>query len=103
MMTDFSGDFLNYDCTQDGDICTILDEGKVEYNETLKKDLFNLKVGINEKVKTYSPSNTAGRALQEAFGKDSKEWIGKKFTILHVDKKMLIRPIKTEKLFIPSS
>jgi hypothetical protein len=94
MITDFSGDFINYDSTQDGDIATILDEGKIEYNETLKKDMFNLKVQLGEKVKTFSPSNTAGRALQDAFGKDSKDWKGKKFQIIHADKKMIIKPLK---------
>lgn len=94
MIPDFSGDFLNYDGTQDGDIITILDEGKVEYNESLKKELFNIGVEHNGKNKIYSPNNTAGRLLQEAFGMDTKEWIGKQFKILHVDKKMKIRPIK---------
>lgn len=94
MQADFSGDFLNYDGTQDGDIVEILDEGRVEYNEALKKDMFNIKVKLNERVKTFSPSNKAGKSLQEAFGMDTKDWIGKKFQILHVDKKMAIRPIK---------
>ena len=94
MITDFSGDFINYDSTQDGDIATILDEGEVEYNEILKKDMFNLKVKLGEKVKVFSPSNTAGRALQGAFGKDSKDWKYKKFQIIHADKKMIIKPIK---------
>lgn len=93
MIPDFSGDFLNYDGTQDGDIVVILDEGKVEYNEALKKELFNLKIEVNGKQKTYSPSNKAGRTLQEAFGKDSTDWVGKKFTVLHIDKKMVVRPI----------
>ena len=94
MITDFSGDFLNYDSTQDGDIAEILDEGKNEYNDILKKEMFNIKVKLGDKIKTYSPNNTAGRALQDAFGKDSKEWVGKKFQIFHIDKKMLIKPIK---------
>ena len=98
METDFSGDYINYDGTEDGDICEILDEGKVEYNETLKKDMYNLKVKLREKVKIYSPSNVAGRSLQEAFGRDSKNWIGKKFQIFHVDKKMIIKPIKVQKV-----
>lgn len=93
MIPDFSGDFLNYDSTNDGDIVTILDEGKVEHNEVLKKDLFNITVEVNKNRKIYSPNNKAGRALQEAFGKDTKEWVGKQFTILHIDKKMHIRPI----------
>ena len=98
MIPDFSGDFLNYDGTNDGDIVTIISKGKVEHNETLKKDLFNVEVEHNGKKKTYSPNNTAGRALQEAFGKDSDSWVGKQFSILHVDKKMLIRPIKPVKI-----
>lgn len=96
MQIDFSGDFLNYEGTQDGDIVTILDEGKVEYNETLKKELFNIGVEVNGKRKTYSPNNTAGKTLQEAFGMDSKDWVGKQFEVLHVDKKMKIRPIKAK-------
>ena len=97
MKIDFSGDFLNYEGTADGDIVTILDEGKVEYNETLKKELFNIGVEVNGKQKTYSPNNTAGKTLQQAFGMDSKDWVGKQFEILHVDKKLKIRPIKTSK------
>lgn len=98
MIPDFSGDFLNYDGTQDGDIVTILSEGKVSYNEQLKKDMFDLSVEVNGKKKTYSPSNKAGQMLQGAFGMDTKNWIGKQFQILHVDKKMAIRPIKTTKV-----
>ena len=97
MIPDFSGDFLSFDSTKDNDIVEILDEGKVEYNEALKKDMFNLKVKINDKVKTYSPSNKAGQSLQDAFGMDTSNWIGKKFQILHIDKKMAIRPIRAEK------
>jgi len=93
MIPDFSGDFLNYDATNDGDVVTILDEGKIEYNETLKKDMFNIGVEVNKKKKTYSPNNKHGRALQDAFGKDTKDWIGKQFTIFHIDKKMQIKPI----------
>lgn len=98
--TDFSGDFLNYDSTQDGDIVTILGEGKVEFNDNPKimRDMFNMPVEKNGKKMTYSPNNSAGKLLQEAFGKDSKNWIGKQFSVLHADKKMLIRPIKTDKI-----
>ena len=94
MIPDFSGDFLNFESTQDGDIAEIINEGAVEYNETLKKDMFNIKVKMNEKVKTYSPNNKAGSELQRVFGMDTKEWIGKKFQILHVQGKMVIRPLK---------
>ena len=94
MIPDFSGDFVNFESTEDGDIVTILDEGKIEYNDILKKDMFNLSVEVGGKRKTYSPNNKAGKSLQDAFGKDSKGWVGKQFTVLHIDKKMHIKPIK---------
>jgi hypothetical protein len=98
MIPDFSGDYVNFESTQDGDICEILDEGKVEFNETLKKDMFNIKVKLNEKVKTYSPNNTIGREFQKAWGMDTKDWKGNKFEILHVQGKMQVRPIKVKKV-----
>jgi len=94
MIPDFSGDFLNFEGTQDMDIVEIMDEGKIEFNEVLKKDMFNLKVIHNNKVKTYSPTNKAGQVLQQAFGMDTKDWKNKKFQIIHIDKKMAIKPIK---------
>lgn len=97
MIPDFSGDFLNYESTNDGDIVEFIEEGKVEFNQALKKDMFNIKVKKGEKVMTYSPNNKTGKALQDAFGMDTKEWIGKKFQILHVEKKMLVKPLIAEK------
>ena len=93
MIPDFSGDYLNFDSTKDGDIVEIIAEGANVYSEALKKEIYNLKVRRNGKEMTYSPNNTAGKALQEAFGMDDKDWTGKKFTVIHADKKMLIRPI----------
>jgi hypothetical protein len=94
VQVDFSGDFLNYDSSQDGDICTILNECKLVYNETLKKDMWDMEVEHNKKTKTFSPNNKSGNALVDAFGKDSKDWIGQQFEVVHIDKKMSIRPIK---------
>ena len=36
---DFSGTFLNYDSSKDGQIYTILDEAKLEYNDKLQKNM----------------------------------------------------------------
>lgn len=94
MIPDFSGDYLNFESTEDGDIIEIVDEGKTEYNQVLKKQMFNIHVKKGDKVLTYSPNNNAGRLLQDTFGEDSKSWVSKKFQIVHVDKKMMIRPIK---------
>lgn len=93
MINDFSGDYLNFDSSKDGEIVQIIDEGKREYNEILKKEIYNIRVKKGDKEMTYSPNNSAGKVLQSAFGEDDMNWIGKKFTILHVDKRMLIHPI----------
>lgn len=94
MIPNFSGDYLNFESTEDGDVCEILDEGVEEFNDILKKKMFNVKIRKGDKIMTYSPNNTSGRLLQQVFGKDTKDWIGKKFQVIHADKKMMIRPIK---------
>ncbi len=93
MIPDFSGDFINFASTSNSDIIEIIGEGKVEYNEALKKDIYNIQVRKGNKTMTYSPSNIAGKELQAAFGMDDKAWIGQKFTVLHAQGKMLISPI----------
>jgi len=98
MIPDFSGDFLNFKSTTDGDIIEIVGEGKEEFNQILNKTIFNMQVRKGDKILTYSPSNKAGQALQKAFGKDSDDWVGKKFEVLHIDDKMAIRPLISEKV-----
>ena len=93
MIPDFSGDFISAKSVKDGDIIEILDEGKIEYNDALKKDMFNIKVKLNEKVKTWSPNNKHGKILQGAFGEDSVNWKGKRVQLLLVEDNMLIKPI----------
>lgn len=96
MIPDFSGSYLKLESTQDGDIIEIVDEGKYEFSENLKKDMFNLKVKRGDKVMTWSPNNKQGQALQDAFGLDSVNWKGKKCQILHIEGKMNVRPIKAQ-------
>jgi len=95
---DFSGDYVKVESTKDGDIAVIVSECKEEYNESLKKNIKNMQVEIDGKEKTYSPNNVAGQALQNAFGLDTKDWIGQKFEIMHIQGKLAIRPLKAEKV-----
>ena len=44
MIADFGGDFISAKNVADGDILEIMDEGKMEYSDALKKDCFNIKV-----------------------------------------------------------
>ncbi len=93
MKFDFSGDYLNFGSTKDGDQFVILDEGSLVYSDKLQKDMVNITVEHNGSKKIWSPNNTAGGQLQEAYGDDSKEWIGKVVEVRHVDKRMHIKPI----------
>lgn len=96
VVLDLSGDYLNFESSKDGDICVIVTEAKPTFNETLKKEIVDMKVEKDGKQYTYSPNLSAQRSLTDAFGKDTKEWIGKTFEILHVQGKMAIRPIKVK-------
>lgn len=93
VVPDFSGDYISAKSVKDGDIGEILDEGEYQYSEALKKDTFNIKVKLNEKVKTWSPNNKHGLALQKAFGDDSKNWKNKKVQFAVIEDKLLIKPL----------
>lgn len=99
MIPDFSGDFISANSVKDGDMIEIIDEGKVEFNDTLGKDMFNLHVKLNgnEKPKIWSPNNKHGKLLQSAFGQDSKDWVGRKVQLIVIEDKMLIKPVVTQK------
>lgn len=98
MIPDFSGDFISAKTVKDGDILEILDEGRMEYSETLKKDVFNMKVSLNGKPKTWSPNNKHGKILQQAFGNETKLWVGCKVQIALIEDTMLVKPIVVTKI-----
>jgi len=91
--TDFGGDFVTIDSTEDGQIATIKGEG--EFGELTfqgkTKTVLNIPVEIDGKDKTWTPGVKAGKMAQKAWGKDSKNWVGKQFEIVHIENKMLIR------------
>ncbi|MCH7534855.1 MAG: hypothetical protein IH948_03775 [Bacteroidetes bacterium] len=88
--------YLSIDSSKDGDIATITGEGEVK---ELKGEMkLNLPVKVGNDDLTYTPWPSSKNLLIDAWGTDTLIWIGKKFTILHVNKKMVIRPIKEEKV-----
>ena len=81
--TDFSGNFTNERNCKEGDIGTVLTEGAVEEKENLQGDKYiqlTFKVEINKKELEHSPRTKEGQKLQDAWGIDSKDWVGKQFT-----------------------
>ena len=79
---DFSGDYINAENTQEGDILMI--DGEAVYAKIANrvtgaiKEVLNIPVLNNGKKKTYTPSMETGKRLIKAFGKETSAWIGKK-------------------------
>ena len=95
MEVEFGGDYLNIESSKDGEIAEITGEGEyVEIDfQGIKKKVFNIPINVSGTKKIYTPGNKAGKILIKSFGKDTKNWIGKKFEVVHIENKMLIRPL----------
>lgn len=81
-------DYLNDKSGAEGDIVEITGEGlieeKTEDNGRTKK-ILNIPVLLNGQSKlTYTPGKKALAELREHYGKETKQWIGKKFQIKFV-------------------
>lgn len=93
---DFGGDYLNAMNCKDGGIYRITAK---PVQATIKaqgedKLVLNVPVEGNDKEYTYTPAIKAGKALQDAFGEDSDEWVDKKFQTFNIDNKLVIKPLK---------
>lgn len=79
---DFSGDYINADNTNEADILTIVGEANyatiTNRSSGRVKDVLNIPVENNGKNKIYTPSMEAGKLLVKTWGKETKDWIGKK-------------------------
>lgn len=77
--------FLNDSSCNDGDVVEILNEGKLEHKEDpsthRKYVVLNLGVRCGLLELVYSPNKDAQEVLKKAFGKDTKDWVGKKFVV----------------------
>lgn len=83
---DFSGNFTSSDNCPENDIGVFLNEGKFvdkgTGNKTWKQ--FTIDIEVNSKHLTHGMRNSEGKRFQDAYGKDTKTWIGKKFKITHI-------------------
>lgn len=79
---DFSGNFWNEENTKNGDIGVIVGEGAMESktnpNTNEQFEMLNLPVEVDGKQRSWTPSNACGKELTNAWGKDTKKWVGKK-------------------------
>jgi hypothetical protein len=79
--------YLNVDNCEESDIITILDEG---IKATLKmqdkeKTVYNFKVNNGRYDLTYTPGTTAQKELMKAWGRETKNWVNKKFQVKFVE------------------
>lgn len=77
--------YLNEKSSKEHDVVEILEEGSVELKEDAqnhrKYKVLNLPVSVNGKNVIYSPNKEAVEVMQKAWGKDTKSWKNKKFSI----------------------
>lgn len=77
--------YLNEKSAKEGDIVEIKGEGNAEDKEDIanqrKYKVLNLPVLMNGRELTYTPNKTAVNLFQKAWGKETKDWVGKKFSI----------------------
>lgn len=77
--------FLNEHSCVDGDIVEILGEGLIEAKEDAKSGrkykVLNLPVRCGLLELIYSPNADAQEVLKLKFGRNTKDWVGKKFQV----------------------
>ena len=77
--------YLNDKSVDENDVVEIVGEGQIEQKEDInthrKYRILKLPVKCNNKELLYSPNSDAIDVLNEAFGTDTKKWIGQKFSI----------------------
>ena len=97
MIIELKSKFLSFQTTKHGDIVEIVDSGRFEPQKSKFNDkeelitVFNVKHNGNDA--TFSLYEKYKMPLIEKWTNDSSLWIGKKFTILHINNKMEISPI----------
>lgn len=80
---DFSGNFTNPDNCHENDIGVITGEGQYQDKKNLKGEVYKqltIQVEINGKSLEHSPRMLEGKKLVKAWGKETEDWVGKKFT-----------------------
>lgn len=99
--------YLNEKTCKEQDIVEILAEGLIESKEDpqthRKYRVLNLPVKCNNRDLIYSPNSDAIKVLNNAWGTDTKKWVGNKFGIKFYPKtafgvtKNAILPVLIEK------
>lgn len=81
--------FLKASHVRDGDILTFIDAGVIVQKEFKKKDgsvdispMLEMTVEINGDRKTYSPNGQSRKFLEEVYGNQTENWVGKQAVVM---------------------
>ena len=82
----FSGNFLNSENCKANDLGVFINEGEMIDRESKGKKWQQLmmSVQVNEKEYSHGFRSSEGKKFQEAYSNDTKNWIGKKFSIVFI-------------------
>ena len=88
MEVDFSGSYVNADNSKDKDIAEIIGEGTQETKKSVKGNEYTattIPIKLNGKQLLMDLSMNTGKSFVKAWNKETKNWIGKKIQIHHVN------------------
>ena len=92
---DFSGNFLNPENSKDNDLGVVIGEGKYEKKKNFKGEEYNqfvMDIEVNQKKMTHNPKTLEGKELVKAWGLDTKQWVGKTFSVKHYNQLIMGKP-----------
>jgi hypothetical protein len=83
---DFSGNFLNSDNCKANDLGIFVNEGEMKPRSANGNTWNQLTMTVNVAEKEYAHSfrSAEGKRFQEAYGKDTKDWVEKKFKVVFI-------------------
>jgi len=90
--------YLSVDSVENGEIITILDEGEystIKDAKGIEKSVINFRVNNGRYDLIYTPSVVAQKLLIKAYGRDTKDWVMKKFSVKLVDSMAFGKPSKS--------
>jgi len=98
VIVEFKSKYISYGTTTDSDIIEIAGGGELQKQKSKfsdkEEDILVLPVKHNGSDSQFSVYEKFKKPLVEAWGNESKEWVGKKFQIFHLNEKMEIKPLK---------
>jgi len=88
--------YLSVSNCENSDIITFIDGGTYATMKDSKgeREVINFKVSNGRYELIYTPASTATKELMKAWGRETENWIGKKFQVKIIDSMSFGKPTK---------